>query len=435
MTSRGSRRVTFLALAAAGLPLLAAVSLLALRRTDLPPPWEPWLAVIGGQHGRLEPCGCTRPQEGGVLRLGDLLDGLEREVGRVDVLQVGSPLGDEVGELRRLKDGAFRNALTVMGGSSAAPAEWTGGTWLVSAPPASSGVDPERAGRQAPVGVLSFGGESSGSAGIPPPGLPVLRVRFAAAGGIEPASGWVLPGESRSVCVPDRGMGLLLVGGAKGLPDAFGYRVVHLDSSILPGVSSRRGALEGVLDAYLRGLETGGALAEVPRIAEADPEGGFAGSAACAGCHADQHRSWEATGHARSMRDLTSRGHGLDPECVVCHTVGWERMEDGTWMGSTQGWGGGHASPGLDAVGCEACHGRGEWHVRSGGTGRHPRDDARWRSPPLGTCLRCHDAENSPGFQERIAAIPLAHHAHWVNSRGPGSTTVSQDGSRSIHGR
>ena len=116
----------------------------------------------------------------------------------------------------------------------------------------------------------------------------------------------------------------------------------------------------------------------VPRI-KTDP---FAGSKNCEPCHQTSFAIWKHSYHSRSFADLKLLGHDRDPDCVGCHVVG---------LNSTHGFVSSSATPGLAAVGCESCHGPGRDHARN------PKLHLM---PKIGeaSCLRCHDAEHSPGF-------------------------------------
>lgn len=128
-----------------------------------------------------------------------------------------------------------------------------------------------------------------------------------------------------------------------------------------------------------------------------DEQGGtFLGSEACIECHESEGKLWRESRHAHALEKVRAK----DPkrarlaECQRCHVVG--RDFEGGWNPDTR-------SAGLDAVGCESCHGPGSNHAARAresassalGFGRPPGKWAlRWR----GRCLSCHDPANSPGF-------------------------------------
>ncbi len=114
----------------------------------------------------------------------------------------------------------------------------------------------------------------------------------------------------------------------------------------------------------------------------AGPRGLVAGTAACRDCHTESCDVWDATGHAHAWQRLMDEdGAHVDPFCQKCHTTGY-------------GLGGGFHSMQQSLaqvnVGCESCHGPSQDHV--GDNHRRTPFDA------VGSCVQCHDEENSPEF-------------------------------------
>lgn len=111
----------------------------------------------------------------------------------------------------------------------------------------------------------------------------------------------------------------------------------------------------------------------------------YVGPPVCAACHAAEATTWSATPHAHAMDALITRERANDPRCFRCHITGY---------GSPGGARTAEAPAGLDAVGCEACHGPGSDHVaapgRAGAYGDLPAAAA--------ACTGCHTWENSPDF-------------------------------------
>jgi len=138
-----------------------------------------------------------------------------------------------------------------------------------------------------------------------------------------------------------------------------------------------------------------------PKLAEM---GQYVGSKKCETCHEISYDVWRKSGHAKAWRTLKEleipRTH--DPECVSCHVVGWHPTEYFPYEG---GYWSEETTPHLVDVGCEACHGPGENHIRAEmGSDfeaqerfrelvRLTLEDARnWQ------CVSCHDLDNSPDF-------------------------------------
>jgi hypothetical protein len=138
-----------------------------------------------------------------------------------------------------------------------------------------------------------------------------------------------------------------------------------------------------------------------PKLAEM---GQYVGSKKCETCHEVSYDVWRKSGHAKAWRTLKEleipRTH--DPECISCHVVGWHPTEyfpyeGGFWSEET--------TPHLVDVGCEACHGPGENHIRAE-MGSDFEAQERFRTLVRLTledarnwqCVSCHDLDNSPDF-------------------------------------
>ncbi|MFT4709998.1 MAG: putative CxxxxCH...CXXCH cytochrome family protein [Planctomycetota bacterium] len=123
--------------------------------------------------------------------------------------------------------------------------------------------------------------------------------------------------------------------------------------------------------------------------------GGFAGSSACATCHADAYEIWEESLHYVAMEalvdDLRDGSPATnDPNCIYCHSVGYGYVSGygSAKLSDEARWG---ALDDFAGVGCESCHGPGAQHVLT----------AAPEHIDLGgeyTCLKCHDSENDPTF-------------------------------------
>ena len=134
--------------------------------------------------------------------------------------------------------------------------------------------------------------------------------------------------------------------------------------------------------------------------------GNYVGSQSCADCHETSNRVWRRSGHARawdSLKETAIPPRDFDPECIACHVVGWNARELLPYQG---GFLSEKETPRLVSVGCEACHGPGENHVRAeSGSNRALQEQLRLaiRLPVEGGlarrhCITCHDGDNSPGF-------------------------------------
>jgi hypothetical protein len=86
----------------------------------------------------------------------------------------------------------------------------------------------------------------------------------------------------------------------------------------------------------------------------------YVGSAACKECHPAEYAVWEKSGHSHAYEALEKKAskpsqRNFDPECIICHTVGFEYRIG--YFGS------GKDEPHLRNVGCENCHGPGSLHA------------------------------------------------------------------------
>jgi hypothetical protein len=124
---------------------------------------------------------------------------------------------------------------------------------------------------------------------------------------------------------------------------------------------------------------------------------GYTGSERCAPCHAGAFSVWTKSGHARAFETLVRAKQDFNPKCLPCHTIGYNRAG---------GYTNPQATPQLENVGCEACHGP---------SSRHP-DPAQsgYGRLALDFCVTCHTHENSPDY---VPAEYLPKVIHWDASR------------------
>lgn len=108
--------------------------------------------------------------------------------------------------------------------------------------------------------------------------------------------------------------------------------------------------------------------------------GQYLGAESCVECHQSFAGSWKTTKHSSAFATLERAGKPKDPECVKCHVVGFG--EEGGFLSLK-------ATPGLENVQCEACHGPGR---------EHAADFGPMRPVGMDVCLKCHTPENSPLF-------------------------------------
>jgi hypothetical protein len=135
-------------------------------------------------------------------------------------------------------------------------------------------------------------------------------------------------------------------------------------------------------------------------------QGNFIGSQSCADCHEPAMSNWRKSNHAKAWQSLIETAkpaRDFDPECIACHVVGWNATELLPYKG---GFLSEKETPFLTSVGCDACHGPGEEHVRAeAGANRELQENQRKAlrlsvegGTAKGHCLTCHDGNNSPKF-------------------------------------
>jgi hypothetical protein len=159
----------------------------------------------------------------------------------------------------------------------------------------------------------------------------------------------------------------------------------------------------------------------------------YVGSDACKKCHEAEHAVWDKTPHGHALEALEKIAarptlRNFDPECVRCHTVGFDHKT---------GYVDDKTTPALKHVGCESCHGPGSahadnprakelheflrpWAQRANGVFDLPdlpfmekmakldpieRGKVEIQPAQLilinqvsATCSKCHDADNDPNF-------------------------------------
>jgi hypothetical protein len=106
----------------------------------------------------------------------------------------------------------------------------------------------------------------------------------------------------------------------------------------------------------------------------------YAGGNKCAACHQAQHKTWQKEGHAKAFAQLQG-DEAKAPECVKCHVTGYGKG----------GFTSADATPTLENVGCEACHGPGSAHMAAALNAPDKGDwDKKINKTPA-TCTECHN--------------------------------------------
>lgn len=122
----------------------------------------------------------------------------------------------------------------------------------------------------------------------------------------------------------------------------------------------------------------------------------YAGADQCRPCHQAAWQGWQNSRHARAFASLEKVGKSFDPNCVGCHSVGFEK---------TGGFIDNQLTGRLENVQCESCHGAGQAHVTSNGTA--PLEHKGW--PKEKICRQCHVGSHSPSFSVQKYWPKVAH--------------------------
>jgi hypothetical protein len=113
----------------------------------------------------------------------------------------------------------------------------------------------------------------------------------------------------------------------------------------------------------------------------------YIGSQACLECHQEIHDTVMGTLHAQAFSSLQQSHQDKNPACLACHTVGY---------GKPTGFTSAAATPQLEGVQCENCHGP------AGNHAANPDDPtARPRLEIAAqVCGGCHTGSHQPTFEE-----------------------------------
>jgi len=131
-------------------------------------------------------------------------------------------------------------------------------------------------------------------------------------------------------------------------------------------------------------------------------EGPFAGEQQCHSCHQQEYAAWAKSRHAQAFYTLQDVRKAFDPNCIICHTVGFDKR--GGFIDPD-------TTPLLMHVQCESCHGAAREHAGSGGVS--PVANADWSNVRI--CGQCHTQPHSPGFNFDTYWPKIAHGASVIS--------------------
>jgi predicted CXXCH cytochrome family protein len=352
------------------------------------------ILYTGSLQGELEPCGCSPKTDfGGVARLSGYLERHKKELSPYILVDAGNFSGEDTPQ-GRLKTETLLKAFGIMGYDAVAflkreevfPVEFLSslpGKYEVpvvsNSPPYEKGISVNSSAFNIHIGTEP-GDFRKDKLNILLTDIPVSEAK-----GIK---GWdvIIDSSGEILDDPLRANGTIIV---TGYPKGKRTGVLTLEfdgSKKMTGLTHRWLLLgeDAIEDARVRRLlkEYDDRVSQLLKEDERPvTENSYLGVSKCAECHQLFVESWEKTKHARAFSDLQQVGKSFDPECVICHTVGFG--EEGGFYSIK-------ATPGLANVQCEVCHGSGRAHL----------SDIEKPLKPVtaSVCLTCHTKDRSPDF-------------------------------------
>ncbi len=107
----------------------------------------------------------------------------------------------------------------------------------------------------------------------------------------------------------------------------------------------------------------------------------FATQKSCQNCHPEAHKTWSGSQHSRAYETLKRVNKSFDPECLICHTTGFNKV--GGFLSEMD-------TPELKNVQCEMCHGPRLEHSKAPAGGFAKEANT--------ACKQCHIKKHSPKF-------------------------------------
>jgi hypothetical protein len=212
-----------------------------------------------------------------------------------------------------------------------------------------------------------------------------------------------------------------------GRPFELRYELVEMSEEFLtPASREADQSILKLMEEYTAELKRDDYLGQYPQVSHpsqaAVKEGAppkYVGSERCGDCHKSAYAVWEHTDHHHAYHTLEEAkrpgNRQYDPECIVCHTVGFGYKGGFTHAAET---------PKLKDVGCESCHGPGSRHANNPNDAEWLAVMNPWKAPENETdearkkrqgrvadlCVHCHDSENDvnwtrDGFEQKWAKI------------------------------
>jgi hypothetical protein len=123
---------------------------------------------------------------------------------------------------------------------------------------------------------------------------------------------------------------------------------------------------------------------------------------ACGKCHQPEYDQWLTTRHAHAYASIKRSGRQDDPECILCHTIGYGRKGGFVSMAET---------PDLGRVTCQACHAVTSEHGPAAALKGAPKDPKLDPMININSrlCMSCHGPIQSPDFDYYVYKPQILH--------------------------
>jgi hypothetical protein len=119
----------------------------------------------------------------------------------------------------------------------------------------------------------------------------------------------------------------------------------------------------------------------------------YVGDRGCQSCHPKEYEKWKTTNHATAFDTLVKKGNQFDPDCIECHTTGFNQYNGFRSFKTT---------PGMINVQCEICHGPLSLHSREEYLVKAKKLDKGTAQFPKITetlCIKCHNPDHDDDFK------------------------------------
>lgn len=361
-----------------------AFGLLGYSMAGRQPGEEVYVIVTGGARGNLAPCGCTKPMTGGLKRMANMVRELKTRYNAVWI--DAGDITNAPGRQSELKVEAYAQVMGELGVDAYAisPSERALGEGIIlSMRSLSKGValDPLDKATTTIQG-LSVAVEIPGV-----PHLPANIVISRTSEHSEPGTVTVFPSGGAAVAngsqvSPGEALrGLVLL---KFVDGQFAEsKAVPLEPRVADDPRASR-----AYNAYLSRVKNERLAEKVSRT----DQGVFSGSRSCAKCHSSATKVHLRSAHTHAMATLKTVKHDADPDCISCHSVGFNAKGGYSPLRPTT----------FAEVGCESCHGAGAAHAAKPRLVHFPKVGEK-------KCLSCHTTRTSPAFNFRLNWTKIKH--------------------------